>query len=866
MLYLNIGTRIKVFRRMRGLTQEQFAESLGITKQHLGQIERGKNAPSLDLLFNMAHELACPLAHFFLGQTTLADPSTAHRSFSDAEAIQPIIECGIWTITLPVGNNFWSSSLCRLLGHTSVRTPSLKFICSHISLEDVERFSAFHSQIIKSFTPKPIVLTITRKDGIRRVVQAMADISNSIAYISFIDITENCDLMFILLNENEIYYKIINETTKNVAIDKYNSVYESKNKLFKNFYCKEYDFDKKIKIKNEFIHEYNDNTEYFFCTPRNTNKILIDNSGIRDNFRVDQTHEDNCCSFNKFSLCSKQSKCSNIEYSTINTNEKLNVNNRTIVSKTNKSIMPEITSDIMSFKDANRTVKPNEKQLCPLFEFIPDTVLVLDHNGCILDVAPTKREFLTRSREELLGMRLTDLFQSDDPSQTLAAIDEALRGERNPSFDFQVLFNGNAHWFSGSIAPITQESVICVMRDITERKRAEMVLKESREQAEVRSKAKSAFLANMSHEIRTPMNGIMGMLQALQPSLHDETQARFATMALQSCKRLERLLSDILDLSRVEAGKLSIQASPMSILDILCQVQDLFVPTLSKISVELCVDVDPNLPAMVIGDAVRLHQILVNLVGNACKFTTAGRVEAQAWVLTPLRPTECRVFFSVTDTGIGVSDEHLARLFKPYSQASDCQTRPSQGVGLGLSICKHLVELMNGNLTTVSEPGIGTTICFALSFPIHVALESMQPAHINHDLAHLNGMRILLAEDDAVSAMAAQSLLRRRGAEVVHVEDGMGVLNHLRCRNFDLVLMDVQLPGMDGVEATRCIRSGQAGEAARAIPIIAMTAYAMPSDRNRFLKEGMDGYVAKPMDIQRLLNVMGKVLDRRINA
>jgi Predicted transcriptional regulators len=218
---------------MRGLTQEQFAESLGITKQHLGQIERGKNALSLDLLFNMAHELACPLVHFFLGQTTLADPSTAHRSFSDAEAIQPIIECGIWTITLPVGNNFWSSSLCRLLGHTSVRTPSLKFICSHISLEDVERFSAFHSQIIKSFTPKPIVLTITRKDGIRRVVQAMADISNSIAYISFIDITENCDLMFILLNENEIYYKIINETTKNVAIDKYNSVYESKNKLFK---------------------------------------------------------------------------------------------------------------------------------------------------------------------------------------------------------------------------------------------------------------------------------------------------------------------------------------------------------------------------------------------------------------------------------------------------------------------------------------------------------------------------------------------------------------------------------------------------------------------------------------------------------
>jgi CheY-like chemotaxis protein len=357
----------------------------------------------------------------------------------------------------------------------------------------------------------------------------------------------------------------------------------------------------------------------------------------------------------------------------------------------------------------------------------------------------------------------------------------------------------------------------------------------------------------MSHEIRTPINGVMGMLQLLQAGPLDAEQTSYTATAIQSCKRLVRLLSDILDLSRIEAKKLSIQLAPMSVSDVFCQTRDLFLPIAHKAEVELCFDTDPTLPTKVLGDAARLQQVLFNLVGNALKFTPSGNVTVAAHALSPLKPGHGRVLFSVCDTGIGIPDENLGTLFEPFSQVDSGYTRSHQGAGLGLSICKRLVHLMGGSISVVSEAGVGTSIYFALDFEVESGLERFALAKDAVPTISLGGRKILLAEDDPVSAMAARAVLQKQGATVSHVQDGQAAIEALTRDTFDLVLMDVQMPVMDGVEATKAIRAGRCGEGSRNIPIVALTAYAMAGDKDIFLDAGMNGYVEKPVTIKDLL-------------
>ena len=521
--------------------------------------------------------------------------------------------------------------------------------------------------------------------------------------------------------------------------------------------------------------------------------------------------------------------------------------------------------DITDRREAEEALRSSERRFGALIRNSFDSIMIMDQDGMQVFVSEAVERMVGYTSDELTNIPvMEEMLHPDDQQRVAAAFQEILtKGYGGVQYRHRHKNGGWVHleaWGTNQLDNPDIGGVVVNVRDITERKHFEDALQLAKEQAEAANRAKSDFLANMSHEIRTPINGVMGMLQALRDTNLDETQTRFSTMAVQSCRRLERLLSDILDLSRIEAGKLTIQPAPMSIVAVMCQVRDLFAPTLTDGAVELCFDADPALPALVVGDAARLQQVLVNLVGNACKFTNSGRVEVQARVLSPVRTGQCRVYFSVTDTGIGISDQHLARLFKPFSQIDDGQVRAHQGAGLGLSICKRLVSLMGGNLAIVSEPGVGTNISFALGFPVHVGLETLRPAPESRPRTDLNGMKILLAEDDAVSAMAALAVLGKRGAAVVHVESGLGVLHALSEREFDLILMDVQMPDMDGLEATRRIRDGQAGENARTIPIIAMTAYAMTGDQERFLDAGMDGYVAKPVDLGRLLDVVRNVL------
>lgn len=393
-------------------------------------------------------------------------------------------------------------------------------------------------------------------------------------------------------------------------------------------------------------------------------------------------------------------------------------------------------------------------------------------------------------------------------------------------------------------------SIIVIGKDIQQRKAYEQALVTAREAAENSSKIKSEFLANMSHEIRTPMNGVLGMLRLLQTTDMEQEQKEYINAAIQSSKRLTQLLSDILDLSQVEANRLTIKTAPLDLGEVTRQVCEMFGPTMRQTQIKLTCEVASTIPKLLNGDPVRLQQVLTNLIGNALKFTEEGSIIVEAFPLATAKEDSFRILFSVSDTGIGIPDDKLEKLFQPFSQVTEGYRRDYQGAGLGLSICKRLVELMGGNITIESEPDKGTTIHFCITFGLDEVLPKRAPT--DPQQVTTGPLKILLVEDEKVNRIATTRLLEKSGHSVESAENGADAISLLDQHHFDIVLMDIQMPVLDGVEATKAIRRGDAGQANKDIPIIATTAYAMSKDKDKFLEVGMNEHLAKPVDLEQL--------------
>jgi PAS domain S-box-containing protein len=536
-----------------------------------------------------------------------------------------------------------------------------------------------------------------------------------------------------------------------------------------------------------------------------------------------------------------------------------------------------------------------KEELDRFFQLSLDMMCVADFDYRFRRINPAWEKTLGYTREDLLTKQYLDFVHPDDLEVTKRTADGLEAGSHVLSFENRYrCADGTYKWLSWKAAALTEDKrIYAAARDITDRKQAEEALKgyareleaakrqeeenarrlsqlveelnQAKRQAEDATFAKSEFLANMSHEIRTPMNAVIGMTElALATDLTPEQRDYLAT-AKQSAESLLDLLNDILDFSKIEARKLDVEQIPFSLRRTVASTAKILALRAEEKGLELTCNIEERLPDPLIGDPRRLRQILVNLIGNALKFTNQGHVSVEV-ASESIQPDAVNLHVSVTDSGIGIAKDKQASIFEAFSQADVSSSRRYGGTGLGLAISSQLVSMMGGTIWLESAPDQGSTFHFTarLGRTTEQELEQHESAkaHSPSRTLHRGGLHVLVAEDNRVNRELVVQMLKRGGYSVEVAPSGQKALELLESPSrFDLVLMDVRMPEISGIDVTRTVREREASSGTH-IPIIALTAHSMREDRAQCLEAGMDDYVSKPIRTDALVDTIERVAAR----
>ncbi|HSV88464.1 MAG TPA: response regulator [Bacteroidales bacterium] len=526
--------------------------------------------------------------------------------------------------------------------------------------------------------------------------------------------------------------------------------------------------------------------------------------------------------------------------------------------------------DINLRKLAEENLRKQQENFQILAESTSLMVARINWNGTYLYVSKACTKLFGYQPKELIGKPQNQFVHEDDQALVNTIHIKILEGSHESLVESYrvVKKDGTCIWVETYyyVAPDPKtnlvEEIICVSRDITQT-RQEEELRKAKEVAEQASKAKSEFLANMSHEIRNPLSAIIGMAKTLEKTKLNADQKSFLTSIVVSSEHLLRLLNDLLDFSKIESNQIDLTVNNFNLRNTFEEVTTWFIPQAKDKGLEIKVEFGNDIPEWLYGDEKKIIQILNNLLHNAIKFTITGQIHAGVNVISR-EEENVRIEIFVQDTGIGVEEKNIPLIFEAFRQLDLSSKKEFQGSGLGLNIVRKLVEILNGQVTFSSKPGIGSRV--SVEIPLTIAGDniqfpvlSMEAKNLKAPASQTKDIRILVAEDDAINQIYLAGFLRSQGWLVDVASNGIIALEKYEPGKYDLILLDGQMPKMDGFDVTRRIREKENTSLSR-VPIVAITGYAIPGDKERFLEAGMDDYVTKPLDESRLLEIIQRLV------
>lgn len=524
-----------------------------------------------------------------------------------------------------------------------------------------------------------------------------------------------------------------------------------------------------------------------------------------------------------------------------------------------------LTRTSIDLKKVTEKLEIRAEELSTLLSTIPAYVYFKDVNLKYMLVNQFFENLVELKSNEIIGKQVNDIFNGYSNDVYLEKERFVIKsGDAVYNIEEEIERKKSKRWVSTNIAPIFNSEnqivgLIGISWDITERKHNEEELRKAKEQAEAGTFAKNEFIASVSHEFRTPMNGILGLSDIMQNTPLTPEQSDLLKGITVSAENLLVLLNDVLDFSAIEAGKMELEFITFNIKKVFDDINLVTKLKANEKSLEFLIQVDGNIPEFLIGDPVRLRQIILNLTNNAIKFTEKGRV---VLAVKYIKSEENKVFlrFEVADTGIGIPPKAISSLFQVFSRVKQEKSKLITGTGLGLSICKKLTDMMDGTIGVESVQGKGSLFWFELPFLVSDSheIECKITGEESEGVSYTK--LVLLAEDNPINQKIAKYNLQKMGFEIEMVSNGEEAIQSYCKRNYDLIIMDIQMPVMNGYQAAKTIREVERNSA-RHTPIIALTANAMKGDKELYLEAGMDGYLSKPFTFDSLKSVIKSVLN-----